>query len=263
MNIDEYGRGRPIIFVHGWRLSGEVEASDFEPIFVGRRGWRRIYPDLPGMGKTAPDPNTFSLDDFLRWVIQATEAKTAGEPFAVVGTSAGALLARGLVAAMPGRPRGLLLRVPLLDGAERRPIRPHERALHSDAERDAFYAGAEDSLRGVSSEFIEASAEKRESLWSAARDGADEAFLEPIRNDPARYRLTLPQLQDPFDGPTLIVAGRQDMRVGFEETIGLLAQYPRATLAVLDRAGHTLPVGNEPLFTALVEDWLDRVEEEW
>jgi hypothetical protein len=41
----------------------------------------------------------------------------------------------------------------------------------------------------------------------------------------------------------------------------LLEHYPRATYAVLDRAGHIL-YGNQPAVTAgLVGEWLDRVEE--
>ena len=37
--------------------------------------------------------------------------------------------------------------------------------------------------------------------------------------------------------------------------------YPRSTFAVLDRAGHNLQIEQETLFNALVNEWLDRVEE--
>lgn len=36
---------------------------------------------------------------------------------------------------------------------------------------------------------------------------------------------------------------------------------PRATFAVLDRAGHGLPEEQPAVFKALAHDWLDRVEE--
>jgi hypothetical protein len=42
-----------------------------------------------------------------------------------------------------------------------------------------------------------------------------------------------------------------------------MPQYPRATLGVLDRAGHVLPTGDEDLFAALVVDWLRRMDEVW
>ena len=41
----------------------------------------------------------------------------------------------------------------------------------------------------------------------------------------------------------------------------LLKYYPRATLAVLDRAGHALHMEQSKLFNMLVEEWLDRVRE--
>ena len=37
--------------------------------------------------------------------------------------------------------------------------------------------------------------------------------------------------------------------------------YPRASFAMLDRAGHNLPIEQEALFTALVSEWVGRVEE--
>jgi hypothetical protein len=41
----------------------------------------------------------------------------------------------------------------------------------------------------------------------------------------------------------------------------LLEHYPRATFAVLDRAGHGLPHEQVGLLTALMGEWLDRVRE--
>lgn len=64
-----------------------------------------------------------------------------------------------------------------------------------------------------------------------------------------------------FHRPTLIVAGRQDSSVGYADAWRLVDRYPRATFAVLDRAGHALPHEQGPLLGALVEEWLDRVRE--
>jgi hypothetical protein len=36
--------------------------------------------------------------------------------------------------------------------------------------------------------------------------------------------------------------------------------FPRATLAVLDAAGHNLQIEQERLFQTLLGDWLDRVQ---
>lgn len=57
------------------------------------------------------------------------------------------------------------------------------------------------------------------------------------------------------------MTGRQDSTVGYAEAWEMLEHYPRATFAVLDRAGHALPHEQPGLIRALVTEWLDRVQE--
>ena len=59
----------------------------------------------------------------------------------------------------------------------------------------------------------------------------------------------------------MILVGRQDAAVGYRDAWEVLEDYPRGTFAVLDRAGHNLQIEQETLFNALVNEWLDRVEE--
>jgi pimeloyl-ACP methyl ester carboxylesterase len=70
-----------------------------------------------------------------------------------------------------------------------------------------------------------------------------------------------PEQGAPYANPTLIVAGRQDATVGYAGSWRLLEHYPRATFAVLDRAGHGLPHEQVGLLAALLAEWLDRVDE--
>ena len=62
-----------------------------------------------------------------------------------------------------------------------------------------------------------------------------------------------------FDGPSLIVAGRQDSMSGYLDAIDLVPKFSRATLAVLDTAGHGLAWERPDLFEALFRDWLHRL----
>ena len=96
-----------------------------------------------------------------------------------------------------------------------------------------------------------------------ARRLADFEFLEAVRGGRHGFAFAdgLEPLDPPFGGPTLVITGRQDHIVGYVNAWEILEDYPRATFAVLDRAGHILPVGQQKLFAALVDDWLARVEE--
>jgi pimeloyl-ACP methyl ester carboxylesterase len=81
---------------------------------------------------------------------------------------------------------------------------------------------------------------------------ADQAAMERIR-----WELSTPE-GPAYDGPTLVVAGRQDSTVGYAAAADLLDVYPRATLAVVDGAGHALPHEQPELLAALLDEWLAR-----
>ena len=96
-----------------------------------------------------------------------------------------------------------------------------------------------------------------------AIEAGDGEFLAKIRSDPTRYGFSfdVDALPHPFAGPTAIIAGRQDSAVGYRDAWRIVEEYPRATFVILDRSGHMLTVEQEGLFRALVNEWLDRVEE--
>src|SRR5690242_12614820 len=48
----EHGAGRPVLVLHGAGVDHREPEACFEPVFAGVAGFRRIYPDLPGMGTT-------------------------------------------------------------------------------------------------------------------------------------------------------------------------------------------------------------------
>jgi pimeloyl-ACP methyl ester carboxylesterase len=78
-----------------------------------------------------------------------------------------------------------------------------------------------------------------------------------------KWLTTNDRLVRPLVRPALFVLGRQDSVTGYRSAWSMLESYPRATFAVLDRAGHALAYEQAPLFNALARDWLDRVEEAW
>lgn len=91
-------------------------------------------------------------------------------------------------------------------------------------------------------------------------DLANGPFLEKLRQR-ADYSFDVDKLPQPFAGPVVILLGRQDSSVGYQDAWHILENYPRASFAVLDRAGHNLQIEQPQLFNALVGEWLDRVQE--
>jgi pimeloyl-ACP methyl ester carboxylesterase len=56
------------------------------------------------------------------------------------------------------------------------------------------------------------------------------------------------------------VAGRLDSTAGYAAARDLVDEYPRASLAVLDDAGHALPHEQSAPLRALLLEWLARIE---
>lgn len=48
----EYGSGTPVLALHGAGVDHREISGALEPIFSSVPGVRRLYPDLPGMGRT-------------------------------------------------------------------------------------------------------------------------------------------------------------------------------------------------------------------
>ena len=89
---------------------------------------------------------------------------------------------------------------------------------------------------------------------------ADGPFLKKIRQH-ADYSFDVDRLPQPFARPVVILLGRQDASVGYQDAWRILENYPRGTFAILDRAGHNLQIEQPLLFNALLSEWLDRVRE--
>jgi pimeloyl-ACP methyl ester carboxylesterase len=265
IDYDAHGEGRPILLLHGWTMDRRVEAGTYEKIFANRPGWRRIYPDLPGMGRSVAKAGVTNQDDVLETLLAFIDRVLPGR-FVLAGTSGGAYLARAIAARRRSRIDGLLLRVPAIiaDAAHR--TLPSFRPVVQD---DALMATFDDEERAALAnvlvqerEYIEAFSQRQRTLVQPAIEATAPIALE-IRADPKRYGFSfdLAEAEKGFEEPTLIIAGRQDMVVGYRDAWSILESYPRGTFAVIDRADHGWPVEKPDLLAALIDDWLGRIAE--
>src|SRR5262245_58975884 len=105
----EHGTGRPVIVLHGAGVDHREAEACFEPALDGLR---RIYPDLPGMGRT-PAPETMrSADDVLDALLDFADEVTGGSAYLLAGHSAGGYYAQAMADRQPSRVAGLALVCP-------------------------------------------------------------------------------------------------------------------------------------------------------
>lgn len=261
----ERGTGTPVLALHGWTPDHRLMLGCLEPVFsarTGSAGYRRLYPDLPAMGKSPAPPSIASSDDILDAVQDFVDDTIGDTPFLLVGESYGGYLARALAAACGEQVLGLALICPIgtaVEHAERR--LPERCVLRPDAELLATLD------ERTAAQFAEVSVVQNAETLRRTREeiltGIDVADADAMARVRQRWTLTEnPEDGPPFTRPSLILTGRQDDAVGYLDQFALLPHYPRATFAVLDVAGHNAQIEQPALFEALVGEWLDRAATE-
>ncbi|NKB50622.1 MAG: alpha/beta fold hydrolase [Rhizobiaceae bacterium] len=233
--------------------------ESLEPTFESLTGWKRIYVDLPGHGLSPPQDSIKTQDHLLTAVIDFANQALPDKKFAIVGESRGSYLAHGFVHLHPERISGAALIVPGGSPSADPKRLPEHRVLQPDPSlREALHESELsrfDTFMVVQNrDIIEKM--RRTKLPAAALCDADQAariakafdFDHDKRGEKSQ-----------FCGPSLIVAGRQDSMSGYLDAVDLLPQFPRATLATLDAAGHGLTWERPKLFDMLLRDWLERL----
>ncbi len=264
MHYVEHGPSRessPLtaVLLHGFTPDHRLMTGCFEPVFSGRTGWRRIYLDLPGMGLTASSEHIDGTDAVLDVVREAIDTLVPDSPFVLCGESYGGYLARGLTAAAPDRVAGMALICPMLVAEHAKRDVPEHVVLAADPELVAkLEPGSE--FRDIAVVQTHETFHRTQQEIVVGLALADERALSRI-NQGWAGSFALERDEQPFERPVLVLTGRQDSTTGYRDAWPLLDHYPRATFAVLDRAGHNAHIEQPDLFDALVREWLDRVEE--
>src|SRR4051812_8638374 len=113
----EHGTGRPVLVLHGAGVDHREAEACFEPALEGVAGLRRIYPDLPGMGRTIAPEGLRSADDVVDTLLAFADEVTGGAAHLLIGHSAGAYYAQGMTTQRAAQVAGLALVCPLTPGA--------------------------------------------------------------------------------------------------------------------------------------------------
>lgn len=260
---EEIGEGKPILMLHGFPCDHRVMSGCMEPIFQREPDFKRIYVDLPGMGKSDAARELQSSDAILEVLLNFASDCIEGD-FLLAGESYGGYLAQGILARIPERISGMLLLCPVT-------IPQHEwRALPQQIAKGFDNAFPEEVRTGAAAGFCEFAVVANPYTYSRYQaefeHGArtvSAAFAEGLEHDYAfSFDVIKENRENFFGGPVLMITGRQDTCVGYADIWKIVEDYPRATFAVLDMAGHYLQIEQPQLFEALVREWILRVKEE-
>ncbi len=260
INYEIVGSGKPIVMIHGYYVDHRIMAGCMEPVFDDKKGYKRIYIDLPGMGKSESAEWIKSSDDILDILVNFIEKIIPSGNFLVAGQSYGGYLARGVVHRMSDRVDGVLLVCPVIIPDFKDRSVEEDVVLVKDMEflSKLTHEEAEDFNLVVENE---RTYERIKNELMCSFELADGEFLRNVQENGYSFSFDVDKLDKKFDKPSLILLGKQDSCVGYKDSWQILENFPRATFAILDIAGHALQIEQESLFNSLVNEWLVRVNE--
>ena len=243
--------------LHGWGVDHRIMSGCMERVFErGLDRFQRIYMDLPGMGNSKESDSIKNSDDMLEIIMQFIDAILPDEKFILAGESYGGYLARGLVKQRPNQVLGLLLICPLIIPGYRKGNVPGMKVMESDG---LFLSELSEQERSY---FEYITIIRTRAVWERFKSDIYEALLRQNRHFldevlDGSFTYDVDSLDKPFDKPCLILTGRNDTEVGYQDQFKLLENYISASYMVFDRAGHNLQIEQPEQFESAVVEWIN------
>lgn len=264
----EVGSGPRLVCLPG----GPGRASAYLEDLGGLAGERTLVlldTRATGHSEVPADPSTLRFDR-LADDVEALREHLGEDQLDVLGHSAGCLVAQAWAAAHPDRVRSLVLVTPSdrLQGGSREDVA----AIRESRSAEPWYAGAAEAQDALSyanpaqqqalvratrpffygrwDERTQAHAATADTQSSKRAELGFGAGVEQV--DVAGMLAALGSL----DVPVLVVGGERDALTGVASVSTVAASFPRATTAVLPRAGHFPWVDEPEAFRAAVAAFL-------
>ena len=256
---EEIGSGKPILCIHGFPEDHRTMLGCVEPIMESLDHYRRIYIDLPGFGSSEINPGIKNADDMLSFLINFIKEVIKDESFLLVGQSYGGYLSLGLMSKANLNISGVFLLCPcVISKHENRNLAQKEiLVIEQDLKPEA---SEKDEFQDFMDYAVVATTKTWERYKSEIMSGlkdADIDYVNTYQKDGYGFSFETSLKDINFNKPIVVLTGKQDNCVGYEDTWGLVKHLPRLTFLCLDKAGHNLQIENKPLFDLHFHDWLN------
>ena len=247
------------MLLHGFGLDHR-SLLPLDPTFERAGHWRRIYLDMPGATGT-PANEIAGSQEVADAVTDEIRARVGAEPFAVLGNSFGAMIARHIAHELRPHILGLATLAGVFVAPHDNRKVPPRTVLRQDPDIILLLGAALNQYREGA--VVESPKDAQTFLQYdlPGLTGADQTALDRIAKNYALDQEPEDKHPDPFLPPTLHLTARQDDVVGYEDAWTRLAHYPRATFATLDAAGHNVLSEQHDLCAALITNWLTRIRQ--
>lgn len=246
-----------MVLLHGFGLDHR-SLLPLDPTFERSGGWRRIYLDLPG-ATGSPAKAVSSSQEVADAVRDEILVRVGEEPFAVLGSSFGGMIARYVAHELRSQVLGLATLAGVFVAQHDERTVPPRTVLSQEPGIVPVLGAALGQYREDA--VVESTDDARAFLQYVlpGLDGADQGALNRISQKYSLDHEPEDAHPEPFAQPALHITGRQDDVVGYSDAWRRIDHYPRATFGALDAAGHNILFEQRDLCSALIADWLERI----
>jgi 3-oxoadipate enol-lactonase len=240
--VEVRGEGAPVLFVHGFPF----DRAMWRHQLAGLSRWKRIAPDLRGMGESSAGAEEYSMGRYADDLVAVLDAVGVGQAV-VCGLSMGGYILFELLRRYPERVRGAVLcdTRPQADAPEARRNRDELAALARERGTDAV---GERMVPGLLAPATEAD---QPEVLTQCRDMARRCSVAGVVGAlrAMRERPDSTPLLGAIRIPTLVVVGAEDRVTPPAVADAMAKAIPGARYAVIPGAGHVSPL-EQPLATS-------------
>lgn len=261
INYEIKGNGKAVIIIHGFYCDLRSMYRTIESVSSLHSGYKKIYVDLPGMGKSGSADWINSADIMLDILIKFIDKVIPEENFLLMGYSYGAYLARGIINKIATRVDGFLAVCPVIIADKSKRDVPEKEVLVKN-EIIQKRLESENKVDFSSALVIQNKKNYLRFKWEIVSGimCADRKFLRVYRENAYGFSFDVDYLVDKFDKPSLFIMGKYDSSVGYKDVMKIKDNYPNGSFEILDQAGHNLQIEQSKRFNELVNEWIKLIK---
>jgi 3-oxoadipate enol-lactonase len=243
--VDVQGDGAAVLFIHGFPLDRTMWRHLIAPL----TGWRRIAPDLRGMGMSdVPSDDRYGIDVYADDMVALLDLLQV-EKAVICGLSMGGYVALEMMRRAPERIRGLILA-----NSQAEPDSPEAKQGRDEQIRLVERGGPAvlvdrllpKLLAPTSLETLPGAVEHVKTMITGSPAAGVVGALRAMRDRPDSRDL-LPKITV----PTLVIAGRDDQLIPLDHSRAMADVIPEAHFTTIPGAGHLAPL-EQPIATSRV-----------
>ena len=252
--VDIRGDGPALLFIHGFPLDRTIWKHQVATL----SGWRRIAPDLRGMGTSEPGTSPFSMASYADDLVALLD-RLRVKKAVIAGHSMGGYIAFELLRRYKDRVAGLILvdTKAAADSAEGAASRDDVIKLAQDKGAEAVAERMIPVLLGSSTQQTQPQVvqQVRETIGRTPVSGIVGALTA------MKLRPDSTPLLAAIDIPTLVVVGQEDVISPPAVAREMTSAIPSAAMTTISGAGHIAPLEAPTAVSRVIAEFLEAVRD--